>query len=89
MPNHVHLVIGRHDRHVKRIAGQFKSFATRHLHRAGWFGDSAVWAEGSWAVFLDSTSDVERAIRYVVNKPVKDGFKAQSWSFVQPLPNPI
>ncbi len=63
--------------------------ATRQLRSAKWFVDSPVWADGSWAVFLDSVEDIERAIRYVVNNPVRDGFKRQHWSFVQSFPDPI
>jgi hypothetical protein len=36
-------------------------------------------------VFVDSTEDVVRAIRYVENNPVKEGKRRQRWSFVEPF----
>jgi REP element-mobilizing transposase RayT len=89
LPDHVHLVVRRHERHVKRIAGHFKSLATRQLRSAQWFVDCPVWADGSWAVFLNSIEDIERATRYVVNNPVREGFKLQRWSFVRPYSSSI
>jgi hypothetical protein len=43
------------------------------------------FARGQWKVFLDP-EDVLRAIGYVENNPVKEGKKAQRWSFVTPYP---
>ena len=41
------------------------------------------WADGEWIVFLDSTADIERAIRCVEGNPIKEGLPAQRWNFVQ------
>lgn len=40
------------------------------------------WARKSWPCFLDSDEDIARAIGYVERNPVKDGKRAQEWSFV-------
>jgi hypothetical protein len=40
------------------------------------------WVEGCWKVFLDSHSDIVRAIEYVENNPVREGFKPQKWKFI-------
>ncbi len=88
LPEHVHLVIGRHPRKITRIIGHLKAKATHELHTKGpWPPDARpVWAEGVWKVFLDDVADVYRAIAYVENNPVKEGKPRQRWSFVQPYP---
>ena len=35
-----------------------------------------VFARGLWKVFLDSAADIERAIRYVENNPLREGLAA-------------
>ena len=76
MPDHVHLVVVR----------QLKQFATQHLKSENLYpvGNPAVWARGSWVVYLDDEETVSRAIRYVEDNPVKDGKKRQQWKFVKP-----
>ena len=39
-----------------------------------------------WKVYLNLRSDIERAIRYVEENPIKEGKPRQKWSFVAPLP---
>jgi REP element-mobilizing transposase RayT len=92
LPDHVHMVIGRHARDAERIVGHLKSSATRQLDadalhpfagtakRDG--SKQSPWAERCWKVFLDSVGDIERAIRYVEENPVKEGKRRQRWSFV-------
>ena len=85
LPNHAHLVIGRHERPIEKIAPHLKSRATKHLNSAGINPlPRSPWAKGHWAVYLNSTEAVERAIRYAENNPIKDGLKPQHWKFVQP-----
>jgi len=93
LPEHVHMVIGRHERSAGRMVGHFKSAATRCLVTRGLhpFQDEvkrdgrrpSSWAERCWKVFLDSGEDVGRAVRYVEENPVKEGKRAQRWSFVR------
>jgi REP element-mobilizing transposase RayT len=82
-PEHVHMVIRDHPRPVRRIVGHLKTAAARQLR-----SDSAekVWARNCWAVYLDSPSDIQRAIRYVENNPIKECKRKQSWSLVTPFP---
>ena len=97
LPEHVHMVTGRHARDVERIVGHLKSSATRRLDGdglhpfAGMFKNNgskqSPWAERCWKVFLDSSDDVARAIRYVEQNPLKEGKKQQHWSFVRPFGN--
>jgi REP element-mobilizing transposase RayT len=93
LPDHVHVLVRRHDRDIGKILGHLKSRATQqlvaeglhpfaHLARADERFPS-VWADRSWKVFLDSDDDVARAIEYVRSNPLKEGLKEQHWSFVQ------
>jgi REP element-mobilizing transposase RayT len=87
LPDHIHLVVGRHQRWIRQIVGHLKSRATRALKEHGlWFADNRpVWGEHGWNVFLDNITAVERAIRYVEQNPIKEGKKPQTWSLVTPF----
>jgi REP element-mobilizing transposase RayT len=94
LPEHVHLVIARHQRVVEYLVNCLKGAATRalvaeNLHPFGQYKkpDGQVpkcWAEGLWKVFLNSPEDIQRAIRYVEANPVKEGKPLQRWPFVVP-----
>jgi REP element-mobilizing transposase RayT len=94
LPAHVHMVIARHQRRVEQIAGHLKAMATRALdaeqlhpfsNERGADGRcQSPWAERCWKVFLDSSRDVRRAIKYVEENPLKEGKRAQRWSMVTP-----
>jgi REP element-mobilizing transposase RayT len=87
LPEHVHLVIGRHSRKITRIIGHLKAKATHELHTNGpWPPDTRpVWAERAWKVYLDDLEGVYRAIAYVENNPIKEYKPRQRWSFVVPF----
>jgi REP element-mobilizing transposase RayT len=94
LPAHVHMILKRHENMAERMVGHFKARATQQLAAAGLhpfarYRDAngrfpSVWGHRSWKVFLNSEADIERAIDYVRNNPVKDGKKMQNWSFVTP-----
>jgi REP element-mobilizing transposase RayT len=86
LPEHVHLVVLRHERKVERIIGHLKTRATQKLAEAELWpcADQPVWAEGCWKVFIDDEAHLAKAVAYVENNPVKEGRDAQSWSFVTP-----
>jgi REP element-mobilizing transposase RayT len=86
LPEHVHLVIARHDRTINRIVGHLKARATQQLHDEQLWLDPAhpVWAKGCWKVFLDNPEAMRRAIEYVERNPLKEGKQRQSWRFVVP-----
>jgi REP element-mobilizing transposase RayT len=99
MPDHVHLVVARHRYDVEQLATLLRGAASRRLvdeklHPFQFLERTrkrvpTCWARGEWKVFLDSTADVRRAIRYVEMNPVRQGLKRQYWSFVatgRPLP---
>jgi REP element-mobilizing transposase RayT len=85
LPDHVHLVIGRHSREVRLIVGHFKARATRLLRLRGpWHADDRpVWGEHGWNVFLNDADSIDHAIQYVADNPPKEGKPVQSWSFVR------
>jgi len=88
MPDHVHLVVGLHQRTVESLVNQLKSCATKQLTAAGKHpleGQRSPWSRGYWLVYLDTLKDVRAAIQYVRQNPVRDGLREQNWSFVVPF----
>jgi REP element-mobilizing transposase RayT len=95
LPEHVHLVLGRHRYEVEKMVRLLKSEATTELlhddrHPLVRFRgpDGSLpspWARRCWKVFLDSDEDVARAICYGEENPVKEGKRPQCWRFVTPL----
>jgi REP element-mobilizing transposase RayT len=92
MPEHVHMVIARHDYHVEQIVNLLKGESTRQLLGEGIHPFTAhrdvagkvpkAWGLGLWKVFLDSTQGITKAIQYVRDNPAKEGLPSQTWSFV-------
>lgn len=92
LPEHSHLVVGRHDRKIEKIVAHLKSKATFSLQKENRhplfnFQDRhgrvpSPWAEKGWNVYLNTEKDIERAIRYVEANPGKENKPKQSWSFV-------
>ena len=87
LPDHVHLVIGRHRQKIRKVIGHLKARATRLLHlRGSWPADERpVWGEHGWNVFLNTLDEVEHAIDYANGNPLKEGLPRQDWSFVVPF----
>ncbi len=94
LPDHVHTVIAAHRNKPTQIVGHLKREATLQLVAQGLhpFRDlysasnalPSCWAEKCWKVYLDTQADVERAIRYVEDNPLKEGKPRQHWSCVVP-----
>ncbi len=94
LPEHVHAVIARHRFKVEFIVGLLKGEATKQLKREQLYPLAAQsnctiapspWNEHCWRVFLDNEADVENAVRYVEDNPIKEGKPRQSWRFVTPF----
>ena len=91
LPDHVHLVVGRGRYDAEKMVVGLKGRATMALKEEGVHPQSALrrpsgsvpkcFARGAWKVYLDP-EDLDRAIRYVEENPVKDGLPRQRWSFV-------
>jgi REP element-mobilizing transposase RayT len=95
MPEHIHLVVGRHTYKVEQICNLLKGEGTKalkakslHPQAGAMRADGKLpscWAEGQWKVYLDTEEAIENAIRYVEQNPIKEGKAAQRWSFVTPF----
>jgi len=94
LPKHVHLVVGRHTFDVERVCIQLKGEATKQLNREGLHPLAthardgkipSLWQEGLWKVFLEDDANIQAAINYVEQNPIKEGKRAQRWSFVTPF----
>ena len=85
LQEHIHLVIAHTPRHIRSVIGDLKSAATRTLREQGWFLDHTPWSDHGWNVFLNTPNDVERAIKYVENNPVRERKRPQRWSCVTPF----
>lgn len=94
LPEHTHLVIARHRYKVEQIANLLKGAATTqlladNLHPQAKFAKSGerspgMWARNQWKVYLDSDEQIENAIAYVEDNPVKEGKPKQSWKWIHP-----
>jgi REP element-mobilizing transposase RayT len=93
LPEHVHLVLGRHRYKIEQAANLLKGEATRrlletNLHPMKQFQISeqrrlpSLWGESQWKVYLDSEEAIENAIRYVEENPERERKRRQRWSFV-------
>ena len=91
LPDHAHLMVGRHKFEAEQVVNLMKGEATKSLRREGLdpFPEGvkhSPWSESLWKVFLDSEEDIVRSVRYVRNNPPKEGKKEQRWNFVTPYP---
>ena len=94
LPDHIHLVVGRFRLSVEQLVIQLKGAATEQLKEQGihpfaTFADTSgkvpkCFARGEWKVFLDE-DDIERAVEYVEQNPIKEGKRRQNWNFVTPV----
>ncbi len=94
LPEHVHAVVAAHRLDGDAITEALKRAGTRRLNGEAIhpFADRprsngklpSPWAARGWKVFLETSEDMRRVIRYVEQNPVRAGFKAQRWSFVVP-----
>lgn len=92
LPEHVHLVLARHRYQAEEMMIQLKANATNQLRTDGLHPLAAYprrngslpspWGEHGWKVYLDCEEDIQRAIRYVENNPVREGKRRQTWSCV-------
>ena len=94
LPEHMHLVLGRHSYPIEQVTNRLKGAATRELAARGVHPLAAYqtksgttpspWSQGLWKVFLDSSEDIQRAIDYVERNPEKESKRRQRWPFVTP-----
>jgi len=92
LPEHVHMVLGRHERRVERMIGHFKGRATQQLvaeqlhplasHRTPEGSLPSPWSRRSWRVYLNDEAHVRSAMRYVKENPLRERKPKQIWPFV-------
>lgn len=95
MPDHVHVVTGKHRLDGDELIACLKRAGTRGLSEEGLNpmlsypkADGRLpspWGGRGWKVMLVGRPQVEAAIRYVEENPVRAGFRKQRWSFVVPF----
>ena len=94
LPEHVHMVFGRHSYGIEQVVRRLEQAATMRLTadqlhplesfrtRAG--RTPSPWGRGLWKVYLNSDEDIRRAIQYVQENPMREHKPPQRWSFVVP-----
>lgn len=94
MPDHVHMIVARSGKPIERVAEQFKARATMFVNRAGLHPmpgrngrRPSPWARNCWKVYLNTRADIQRAIEYVEQNPIKAGLKPQRYDWVVPFGN--
>lgn len=95
LPDHLHLVLGRHRYKIEIACNLLKGAATRRLVESNEHPLAAyrqrdgrlpsMWSSKQWIQYLDSEDAIYNAIRYVEENPVKEGKRKQSWSCVSPF----
>jgi REP element-mobilizing transposase RayT len=94
LPDHTHLIMAYHERHIDKIAAHLKanatySLASQDLHPLANFAGKngrkpSPWTRNHWCPFIRSEQHMRTAIRYVEANPVKAGLRPQRWSLVTP-----
>jgi REP element-mobilizing transposase RayT len=92
LPQHVHLVIGRHAYVIEQVIRLLKQAATgrlvadgRHPFRREPSGRlPSAWEQDARKIFLFTPEDVRHRIKYVEDNPVREGKRRQQWPFVIP-----
>jgi len=96
LPEHAHIVVGRHHNLAERMIGHFKTRAVQQLTADGLhpFQDfprdkvgrlPPPWTSRGWKVFLDTLDDIVRSVEYVECNPEKQGRPRQLGSFIRPF----
>ncbi len=100
LSDHIHLVIARHHYKIEQVENLLKGAATRqladmNLHPLAHHQDArgqtpSPWAVGFWRVYLNTDTDITRAIRYVEMNPIRAKLRPQRYGFVTPFePGPL
>jgi len=92
LPDHVHLVLGRHHYGIEQVMRRLKQSAGSMLREEGLHPLAEFARDGEalptpfarrfWNCFIDSDEYARSAIEYVQRNPEKEGKKRQRWSFV-------
>ena len=85
MPDHVHFCIRKHRDLAEDMIANLQACSADAVRKLGIrAANHPVWGGPGWKVYLDSTEDIERTIRYVQKNPIKAGAAPQRFPFVTP-----
>lgn len=85
MPDHVHALIRRHRDKAEAMIANLQEGSRAALVATGARPvEHPVWGGPGWKVFLNTSADMERVVRYIQSNPTKSGRPAQTWGFVKP-----
>lgn len=95
LPQHTHLVVGRHHYSIEQVVRRLKQAASIALAEEGVHPlqnysekDGSIptpWARRCWKCFIDNEPYAHAAIKYVFRDPTKEGKSPQQWSFLTPF----
>ncbi|HMO25881.1 MAG TPA: transposase [Tepidisphaeraceae bacterium] len=98
LPDHAHLVIDRHVRHIDLIAKHLKSRATRQLTDEALhpFAEDlrrdgtapSPWSRSYWCPYIRDDRHLRAAIAYVEANPARCGLRPQRWRCVSTSVDP-
>jgi len=100
LPDHVHLVVGRHWHRYERVVAGMKAVSGREVRKLWGIAVNErpndlrqrqrdtrpVWSDGYWVRYLNDDTHIASAVRYVVRNPASAGLPPQRWSFLSPIP---
>jgi REP element-mobilizing transposase RayT len=83
MPDHIHALIRKHrdlaEDMIEKLQGES---GVRVIEMGERQLDHPVWGGPGWKVYLDSTEDFWRTVRYIEKNPREARLPAQKWLFV-------
>ncbi|MBN2561081.1 MAG: transposase [Phycisphaerae bacterium] len=90
LPNHVHVVVGRGADTYERTVNRLKGRSAQRIREARHYPAPTnrrqrvpIWTEGYWVRYIDHLEQMECAVNYVRNNPIREGLLPQHWGFVR------
>ena len=93
LEQHLHCVAVSETMKFKKIVRELKRYGSNRLTRSKKHPlyeyrkqnrgrIPTIWTGGFWKVYIESEQQLQNAIHYVEQNPIKDGKRQQHWSFV-------
>jgi len=90
LADHVHILIERHADSYERVINRLKGRSSQRVRESRGLAVAEdrrsrvpIWSQGYWSRYIDNLDQMECAINYVKQNPVKAGLGVQEWQFVQ------
>lgn len=85
LKNHMHLCVRRHRDDAQAMWRHFADQTRDELQLVRDVPDEhPVWSTRPYKVFLYTSDDIRRVIKYIEANPAKEGLQPQRWDFVTP-----